>query len=329
MRILFIGGTKMTGPFAVRALLDAGHEVLLLHRTHSDSPPLRGATQLIGDKSELHVMRDRLVGLRLDVLVHMVAFTEADAAGLIEAAADIVPRAVVISSIDVYRAYGRIHRTEPGPPDPTPLSEDSPLREKLSIHGGAYEKVAVERIARSDPRLICTVLRYPAVYGTGDSQHRLFHWVRRMDDRRPFILVGKRQAGWRFTHGYVENVAAALTLAITNSVAAGRIYNVGDLVTPVWVDWISRVGHACRWNGKVIALPDEQLPAHLSEKEDFSQDWTVDTTRIRQELGYVESIAPEEAMRRAIQWERENGPAVDPAKFNYAAEDAVALSKND
>jgi nucleoside-diphosphate-sugar epimerase len=323
MRILFIGGAKMTGPFAVRALLDAGHEVLLMHRSHSDSPLLHGATQMIGDKSELPAMRDRLAKLGLDVIVHMVAFTEGDAAAFVEAVAGVVPRAVVISSIDVYRAYGRLHRTEPGPPDPTPLDEDAPLRAKFSIHGAGYEKVAVEREARSDPRLPCTVLRYPAVYGPGDGQHRLFGWVRRMDDHRPFILVGIRQAGWGFTHGYVENVAAATVLAITNPIAVGRIYNVGDAVTPPWADWIRRVGSACGWGGKVAVIPDEQLPSHLSEDLDFSQDWVVDTRRIRNELGYAEYISPDDAMRRAVQWERQHGPVVDPAKFDYAAEDAA------
>jgi nucleoside-diphosphate-sugar epimerase len=323
MRILFIGGAKMTGPFAVRALVDAGHEVLLMHRTHGDSPLLRGATQLIGDKSELPAMRDRLAALRLDVIVHMVAFTEADAMGLIAAAAGVVPRAVVISSADVYRAYGRLHRTEPGTPDPTPLGEDSPLRAVLSIHGAGYDKTAVERIAQSDPRLSCTVLRYPAVYGPGDSQHRLFAWVRRMEDGRPFILVGKRQAEWRFTHGYAENVAAATALAIVNPVAAGRIYNVGDEVTPTWADWIRRVGDAYGWKGKVATLPEERLPPHLLDDIDFAQDWVMDTSRIRAELGYVERVAPEEEMRRGIEWERQHGPAVDPAKFDYAAEDAA------
>ena len=326
MRVLFIGGAKMTGPFAVRELLDAGHEVMLLHRSHSQSPLLRGAVQLIGDKSELPAMRDRLAALRLDLIVHMVAFTEADAAALIQAAAEIVPRSLVVSSIDVYRAYGRLHRTEPGPSDPTPLNEDAPLRATLSIHGAGYEKIAVERIARSDPRLSCTVLRYPAVYGPGDYQHRLGQWVRRMDDHRPFILIGKSQAAWRFTHGYVENVAAATARAITNPIAAGRIYNVGDAITPTWVDWIRRVGRACHWDGEILVVPEGQLPPHLSENLDFSQDWTVDTARIRAELGYLEPIAPDEAMWRAIQWEREHPPPAAPVKLEYAAEDAAATA---
>lgn len=75
MRILFIGGTRMTGPFAVRDLIAAGHDVYLLHRSHSDSPLLQGATQLQADKADLAGLRRHLASLRLDVAVHMAAFT--------------------------------------------------------------------------------------------------------------------------------------------------------------------------------------------------------------------------------------------------------------
>jgi nucleoside-diphosphate-sugar epimerase len=328
MRILFIGGSNMTGPFAVRDLIDWGHDVWLLHRTHAQSPLLRGATQIQGDKADLPHLRGMLKSLRLDIAVHMVAFTETDARQFIEAISGIVPRAIVISSIDVYRAYGRLHRTEPGPPDPVPLSEDAPLRSKLSIHGEAYEKIAVERIAQSDPKLLCTVLRYPAVYGPGDRKYRLSGWVGRMDDRRPVILIGKGQAAWRFTHGYVENVARALALAITTPRAAGRIYNVGEQSPTPWAQWAHAVGKAAGWKGKVRVVPEEQLPAHLSERLEFRQDWVVDTSRIRHELNFEEHVPLDECLRRTIAWERTAGSVRDPNVFNYEAEDAAIAALN-
>jgi nucleoside-diphosphate-sugar epimerase len=323
MRVLFVGGTGMTGPFAIRRLLAGGHDVTLLHRSHSRSPLLDGATQIVGDKSGLPGMRRELAALGLDVIIHMVAYNEADAAALVESAAGIVPRAVVVSSCDVYRSYGRLHRAEMGPPNLTPANEDAPLRTKLRILGGDYEKITVERIAQSDPRLRCTVLRYPAVYGPGDGQHRLGKWVRRMDDRRPYILLGQDQANWRFAHGYVENVADALIRTITHPDAAGRVYNVGDAVAPTWIEWIRRVGRACNWAGDVIALPTAKLPIHLAHDLDFSHDLTIDTTRIRAELGYVEPVPADEALRQAIGWEREHAPLADLNE--YAAEDAAAV----
>ncbi len=45
-------------------------------------------------------------------------------------------RVVAISSVDVYRAFARLIGTEPDEPDPTPLTEDSPTRERLYPYRG-------------------------------------------------------------------------------------------------------------------------------------------------------------------------------------------------
>jgi nucleoside-diphosphate-sugar epimerase len=144
-----------------------------------------------------------------------------------------------------------------------------------------------------------------------------------MDDGRPFILMGRNQAGWRFTHGFVENVAIATALAITKREAIGRVYNVGEPDTPTWAEWARRVGQAAGWNGSVVVVPDERLPAHLAENLDFRQDWVVDTSRIRLELGYAETVSADECLKRTVVWERENEATRDPKKFDYVAEDAA------
>jgi uncharacterized protein YbjT (DUF2867 family) len=46
-----------------------------------------------------------------------------------------------------------------------------------------------------------------------------------MEDRREAILIGHAQLGWRWSRGYVENVAAAIALAATHPAAGGRTYN--------------------------------------------------------------------------------------------------------
>src|SRR5262249_60182889 len=116
------------------------------------------------------------------------------------------------------------------PPDPGPLDEDAPLRDMrypyrghgLSFeHADDYDKIPVEQVVMGQPDLAATVLRLPAVYGPGDKGHRLRPYVQRIADGRPAILLGDEQARWRWTRGYVENVAAAITLAITDRRAAG------------------------------------------------------------------------------------------------------------
>jgi dTDP-D-glucose 4,6-dehydratase len=53
------------------------------------------------------------------------------------------------------------------------------------------------------------------------------------------------------------------------------------------------------------------------------QQWVASSARIRAELGYREPVALDEALRRTIEWERTHPPTIDPAQFDYAAEDAA------
>src|SRR4029079_4926445 len=133
---------------------------------------------------------------------------------------------VVPSSADVYRAFGRLHRTEPGPPDPVPLREDAPLRAELAIQRCEYEQRGVEDEVLGDPHLPGTVLRYPAIYGPGDR--RLSSYVQQMLTDAPVIPLEDGQDTWRFARAYAANIARAAFLALTNDRAAGEVFNVAE-----------------------------------------------------------------------------------------------------
>ena len=170
------------------------------------------------------------------------------------------------------------------------------------------------------PGLPATILRLPATYGPGDPQHRLAGYVRRMDDRRAAIPLGERRATWRWSRGYVENVAEAIALAVAADRAAGRIYNVAEPVAYTEEEWIGRVARAADWNGEVVCVPEQLLPPVLRSPLDYVQQYVVDSTRIRAELGYREVVAEDEALRATVEWERHSG--FDPV-FDYDAEDEV------
>ena len=66
----------------------------------------------------------------------------------------------------------------------------------------------------------------------------------------------------------------------------------------------------------------ESLPAHLRAPGNTAQHWIGDTTRIREELGFRETVAREEAIRRTVEWERANPPTgFTPHQFDYLSED--------
>lgn len=122
----------------------------------------------------------------------------------------------------------------------------------------------------------------------------------------------------------MENVAHAIRLAVTDARAAGRTYNVGEADPLSRAAWIQAIGRVAGWTGAVVPLPQDQLPAHLQADYDWSQHLVTDTTRIRQELGYREVVSRDETLKRTVVWESTNPPVeVDPARFDYAAEEAV------
>jgi nucleoside-diphosphate-sugar epimerase len=332
MKVLVVGGTRFIGPYVVRRLAEAGHEVAVFHRGRTGAELPEGVGSIPGDRRRLGDHADALGRLAPEVVLDMIPMNERDARGVVEVFRGVARRLVAISSEDVYRAYDVVRGLAAGPPDPVPLSEDAPLRERLYPYerDGAeeYEKILVERVVMGDPHLSGTVLRLPAVYGPGDYQNRLFDYVKRMDDGRPAILLGEGMAGWRWTHGYVEDVAAAIALAVTDGRAAGRVYNVGEAEPLPWAEWVREIGRAAGWRGEVVAVPEDRLPEHLDWELDTEQHWFVDTSRIRRELGYEETFSREEALRRTVAWEREHPPEVDPTLFDYAAEDAALARLN-
>lgn len=324
MRVLVLGGTRFVGPYVVRELARGGHEVTVFHRGETETDLPAGVRHVHGDFARFDDYVETLRGLAPEVVLDVRPVREEDAAR-VRAFRGVARRAVALSSQDVYRAFGRLWRTEPGPPDPVPLTEDSPLREKLSNAGLDYNKTGVERALAADPELPCTILRLPATHGPGDYRHRFHEHLKRMDDRRPAILLDARFAAWRWARGYVEDAAHAVALAVADERAAGRVYNVNYAETLTEAEWVREIARVVGWEGEVVAAPPEQLPEQMRlDAFDFTQQYEVDSTRIRRELGYTEIVPFDEALRRTIEWERANPPENPDANgFDYDAEDAV------
>jgi nucleoside-diphosphate-sugar epimerase len=338
MRILIIGGTRFIGPWVVRRLSDTGHEITLFHRNPTQTGLPAGIKHILGDRQRLPDFAGEFERLAPQVVLDMIPFTEGHARVVMSVFKGIARRVLAISSQDVYRAYGGLIGVEPGPVEPVPLAEDAPLRQKLYPYRGEtprdqqdprrwmddYDKIPVERVVMGEPDLPGAILRLPMVYGPGDPQRRLFNYLKRMDDARPAILLEQGLASWRWTKGYVENVAVAIALAVVDERSTGQVYNVGETETLSETEWVWEIGRAAGWNGQVVALPQERLPAHLATDMNTAQHLVVDTSRIRGELGYVEPVSRDKALTRTVAWERAHPPdKVDAGQFDYASEDAV------
>ena len=330
MKILILGGTRFIGPPVVRSLFDKGHELTLFHRGKSLVEFPNVVEHIISDRQNLSDFTDQLKELEPQLVLDMFPITEQDAQVVTNIFKGIAKRIVAISSQDVYRAYGKLIGIENCPTIPVPLNEEAPLRKKLYPYRDNvkednklynYDKILVERVYMNEPELPCTVLRLPMVYGPGDYQHRLFPYLKRMDDNRPAILLEQGMAQWCCSRGYVEDIANAIVIAIENVKAANRIYNVSEEISQSETVWIKAIAKATGWDGKIVVVPKEHAPEFVNPGIDTTQYLDVDTTRIRDELGYKELISQDEALRKTVEWERSHPPEkIDPAMFDYKAE---------
>ncbi len=296
MRILIIGGTRSVGLAAARRLA-AGHELAVFHRGEHQGD-LPASVKRFRDPSAAMPVRaipDELRAFEPDVVLHMIAMGEEDSLAAVRAFAGIARRIVAASSGDVYRAFGLLRGTEEGPPEPVPLTEDSPLRSRLypyrepDMPPGAmlhsYDKVLAERALASEPALPATILRFPKIYGPNDNANLAT------------VHAYRHQPQWRWTHGFADNVGAALALAVLDERAAGRVYNVGEESTPTMGERLVRLP------------PNDSIPTSDAPL-DYAQDIVYDTGAIRRELGFVEPLDEGEAMVRLSLSSR---PAAAPA----------------
>jgi nucleoside-diphosphate-sugar epimerase len=337
MRVMAIGATGFIGRHVVAQLLEAGHEVAVLHRGNVPLSTSSGVAEILGDRSNLIELRNEFRKWAPDVVVDMILSSARQAHETLEAFHGIASRVVAISSGDAYRAMAVLHRLDNGPIQPIPITEDSALRTETKPYSAEalagvrlvfpwindeYDKVQVENAIASDPELPATIVRLPMVYGPGDLLHRLYSVVKRMLDGRPAIFEEQAFAPWVPCRGYVENVAHGIVLAATTESAAGRIFNIAEPERDTEAQWTSRIGEILGWRGRVVALPREAMPKHLLTPHNFEQHLFMDSSRIRAELGYKERVPVSEALRRTIEWEKANPPErVDPAQYDYQAED--------
>jgi nucleoside-diphosphate-sugar epimerase len=310
LRVIVVGGTRFVGRALVHELVGSGHEVLLAHRG------MHEATEL-PDVPHLHVARRDLAGRRADLrafgpdaLVDVSAMTGSDAEAALEAVGTDL-RLVVVSSIDVYRAYTSVWTGEVT--DPVPLDERSVLRsaappDRDYVMPGydydpeQYEKLDVERayLARG-----ATVCRLPMVYGQHDYKRREEFVLRRVRAGRRRIPVGS--GSWLWSRGCATDLAVGLRLALESDAAVGEVFNLCESHCASVRLWAEQILAAAGWEAELVGVPEESLPEDLEITGSFSQHWLADATKARELLGWVHSPS-ERAVERSVRWHLEHPP---------------------
>ncbi len=325
-RVLVVGGTGPTGLPLVRGLVRRGDDVTILHRglhEHAETPP--EVAHLHADPYDAQSLAAVLDGLKVDVAIVMYGRLRRIAELLVGRAG----RFLSVGGVPAYRGWMNPWLHEPvGLPVPVP--ETAPVVSAPDQDEKGYRIVRTEQaVFAAHP--LATHFRYPYVYGPHQLAPREWCVVRRILDGRRRIVVADGGLTLHH-HGYTENLAHALLLAVDQPhAAAGALYNVGDtevLTVHQVIELIcTELGH----DMEIVSMPfDLAAPALPMLAQPSPTHRVLDLARITNDLGYTDLVPARVAVGRTARWLVDHEPArggteemalTDP--FDYPAEDAL------
>ena len=318
-----LGGTRFIGRAIVENLAAGGHALLVIHRGKLEPPDLPAAEHLHCDRAELGAHRAAIEAFRPEAAVDCRALTRTDAESAL-AAMPSVTRWIVISSIDVYRAFGALN--DGRETDPVPLDEESPVRTERYPYRGKrpgfddYDKLDVEDVYLPAG---ATVLRLPMVYGEHDYQRREEPILRRVRAGRDRIPFGAGQ--WLACRVYVGDVGRAVERCLETSGSAGQVLNVCEDRTYSMRMWSQMILGAAGSAAQLVRVPDEALPDDLAETGTMSQNIACSAHKARVMLRWQTSD-PFETLRSTVGWHLAHQPDDEDADFG-ADDRALALAQ--
>jgi nucleoside-diphosphate-sugar epimerase len=313
VRILLLGGTRFVGRHIAAELAAAGHDLCLAHRGESEPGDLPAAEHAHVDRRHAAALRDVMAGFGPEAVIDCFALTRLDAETAL-AAAPPSARLLVLSSMDVYRAYSALRRGGEG--DPVPLDESSPVRTERYPYRGKlagfddYEKLDVEEAYLGRGATVC---RLPMTYGEHDYQRREEFILRRVRAARPRIPFGA--GNWLWSRGYAGDIARGVRLALETDAAAGQVLNLCESRTASIELWARQILHAAGAVAELVRVPDSALPEDLQLTAGVGQHILADPSRARSLLGW-DPGDPIAGIRRSVAWHLAHPPPDSEAGFD-------------
>lgn len=334
-RALVTGATGLVGSHIAERLRSDGWDVRALVRAPDSGRWLeKGGVELVGgDVTDASIFAAAAAGC--DTIFHAAAVITGrgdwesyrrlnvdGTANAVAAAERSGARLVQVSSVAVYGSETRYRvdgsRTDESTPLPPPAS--------MAVYGRSKrESEELVLGAHGAGRIWATALRPSVVYGPRDRQFT--PRVGRLLSHGVMPLIGGGRSTLAIVHA--ANVADGAIRAANTGHAGGRAYNLtndGDVTvkefvqfateglgrrirTPVVPYSIARAGVAALSSavalvkGRALATQARSTLAFLTHDNPFSSE------RARRELGWAPPVRPDDGIRDAFRWWRENSRA--------------------
>ena len=325
-RTLVIGGTGPTGIHLVRGLIDRGHEVVILHRgTHERPETPVDIEHIHADPYDMDSMLGALGDRTFDVTVVMYGRLRRIAEALVGRTG----RFVSVGGVPAIRGWMNPWLFTPEGL-PVPVSETAPTVAVPEEDEKGY------RVARTEQHVFANHpdaahFRYPYAYGPLQVVPREWSIVRRILDGRRSIVVADDGLTLHH-HGFTENLAHAVLCGIDRpDEAAGRAFNCGDDEVLTIRQVIEIIAAELDAELEIVSMPFElATPARPLLAQPAVTHRVLDTSLLRDRLGYRDIVPAREAVARTARWLVENPIApgapeeyvlTDP--FDYEAEDRL------
>jgi nucleoside-diphosphate-sugar epimerase len=327
MQVLVVGGTGPTGPHVLTGLLERGHDVTIFHRGTHEPAGLADVEHLHGDPHFRESIDDTLGSRTFDLVLAMYGRLKHLAPAL---AGGRCGQFIGIGGVPIYRGYFPGHG---GLELPIPVTESHPV---VTDDGGDPALRFSRRLAEAEAITFAqhpgaTIFRFPMIYGPGNARPAEWSILRRVRDRRPWMVLP--DGGFQIHTRCAARNAAAFVLAAVDhpQVAAGQVYNCGDPLNWSLRQWASSVLTLLGAELELIPIPGDIATEAASTLMPLANTTAthciLSTEKARAELGYRPVVEPLTALGEMLEW---CSTAADPGsspsltdRFDYAGEDAL------
>lgn len=315
--LLVTGGTGFIGSHLLETLSAAGHPTRCLVRRNVSLPP--GIEPVRGDLVSGAGLKDALDGV--DTVFHLAGVTKAFSPADYFAGNADATRNLAHAIKDSGRAIKLVHVSSLSAAGPSlngvPVTEDAEPH-PVSVYGRS--KLEGERIARA---LLpdAVIVRPPVVYGPRDTG--VFQLLKSIRQGLALEMTGGERHAQAI---YVRDLVQGILAAARAPQASGRTFFLAHPNPLSWTELRSIAARIMHKQPRVVKIPASlayavgaaaELASRIARKpgivsrdkirEAVCLNWTCDTRRASQELGFTAATPIECGLAESLAWYKEAG----------------------